>query len=248
MKTVDKVLNALYNCLDIVFSILYPNRCVGCKEIVDNDLYLCTDCERKIERFDSKKRCKICGLDKENCDCKKYVYYFDGAVCVYKNTDIARNTVYSYKLGRRLANVSFLAQEMANSVKKELRNIQFDAVIGVPTTFKSRIKYGFSPVDELCFAMEELLEVNFLRGILKCRRFNRTQHHLDFSRRFENAGKKFYCDGKIDAKTILLVDDIKTSGATLSHCARQLKFAGAERVYCITALASVTKNKNHSFK
>ena len=48
MKTVNKVLNALYNCLDIVFSILYPNRCVGCKEIVDNDLYLCTDCE-KIE-------------------------------------------------------------------------------------------------------------------------------------------------------------------------------------------------------
>ena len=248
MKTVNKVLSTVYNCQDAIFSIFYPNRCVGCKEIVDNDFYLCCDCEKNIERFDTNKRCKICGLDKENCTCKKSIYYFDGAVCVYKNTDIARNAVYSYKLGRRQANASFLAQEMANSIKKEFYDIQFDAIIGVPTTIKSRLKYGFSPVDELCFALEELLSVKFLKGVLKCRRFNRTQHYLDFARRFENAGKKFYCDCKIDAKTILLVDDIKTSGATLSHCARQLKFAGAQKVYCVTALASVTKNKNHSFK
>lgn len=241
MKILGKILNNVYNVLDSIFALLYPNRCVGCRKLIDNEIYLCDQCERNIERFDSKKRCKNCGLDKENCTCKKYIYYFDGAVCVYKNTDIARNIVYSYKLSRRQANVSFLAQEMANTIKKEFPNVKFDAIIGVPTTIKSRIKYGFSPIDELCFALEELLSVRFLRGMLKCRHFNRTQHHLNFLQRFENAGKKFYCDKKIDAKTILLVDDIKTSGATLSYCARNLKFAGAYRVYCVTALASVLK-------
>ena len=243
MKILDIIVDTVYYGFDAVLSLFYPNRCVGCREIIDNNKYLCGDCERNIELFDFKKRCKSCGLDKENCACKRYVYYFDGAVCVYKNTNIARNALYSYKLGRRRANASFLALQMANSVKKEFADINFDFIIGVPTTIKSRIKYGFSPVDELCFALEELLDVKFVRGILKCRRFNKVQHNLDFSGRFENAGKKFYCDGKIYGKTILLVDDIKTSGATLSHCARQLKFAGADRVYCVATLGSIIQNK-----
>ena len=162
--------------------------------------------------------------------------------------NIARNALYSYKLGRRQGNASFLAQEMANAVKKEFSEIEFDAIVGVPTTIKSRIKYGFSPVNELCFAMQELLGVKFSKNFLKCHNFYRTQHRLDFSKRFENAYKKFYCKGRFDGKTILLVDDIKTSGATLSHCARQLKFAGADKVYCVTALAGVLNNKNSNFK
>lgn len=242
MKILDKILNVVYNCTDAIFSVFYPNRCVGCREIIDNNVYLCDDCERNIERFDPNKRCKICGLDKENCDCKKYVYYFDGALSVYKNANIARKALYSYKLGRRQGNASFFAQEMANAVKKEFPEIEFDAIIGVPTTIKSRIKYGFSPVDELCFALEELLNVKFLKNVLKCYQFNKTQHKIEFSKRFENADKKFYCNGKIDGKVILLVDDIKTSGATLSNCARRLKFAGAEKVYCVTALAGITNN------
>lgn len=243
MKILDKIVDTVYYSFDAVLSLFYPNRCIACREIIDNNKYLCSDCEKNVELFDYKKRCKICGLDKENCVCKRYVYYFDGAVCIYKNTDIARKALYSYKFGRRQANASFFALQMTNSVKKEFADVKFDFIVGVPTTIKSRIKYGFSPVNELCFALEELLEVKFLKGILKCRQFNKTQHHLDFSQRFENAGKKFYCDGRINGKTILLVDDIKTSGATLSHCARQLKFAGADKVYCVTALAGVIKNE-----
>lgn len=243
MKILDKIIDFIYVSVDTVAAIFYPNRCASCRNIIDNNSYLCSDCERDIERFDINKRCKICGLDKENCTCKKHVYYFDGAVSVYKNLDIARNTVYSYKLGRRQGHASFLASEMANAVKKEFADIEFDAIIGVPTTIKSRIKYGFSPVDELCFGIEELLGVKFLKNVLKCHRKNKTQHKLEFTKRFENASNKFYCDGRIDGKTILLVDDIKTSGATLSYCARNLKFAGADKVYCVTALGTVIEKK-----
>lgn len=243
MEIHKRICNKVFNGIDETISLFYPNRCASCREIIENDQYLCDECKNKIERFDPKKRCKICGLDKENCDCKKYVYYFDGAISVFKNEEIARNAMYSYKLSRRAGHVSFFAKEMAQAVKEEFKNINFDAIIAIPTTIKSRIKYGFSPVNELCFALEELLEVKFLRNILKCRNTKKAQHKVGFTERVENAREKFYCDGKIAGKTILLVDDIKTSGATLSACARKLKFAGAEKVYCVTALAGLAQKK-----
>ena len=136
-----------------------------------------------------------------------------------------------------------MAQEMALTVKKEFKSINFDIIVAVPTTVKSRFKYGFSPVNELCFALEELLGVKFSRNILKCRSSKKPQHKSTFSERLENVRDKFYCDGRINGKTVLLVDDIKTSGATLSACARKLKFAGAEKVYCVTALAGLAQKK-----
>ena len=56
--------------------------------------------------------------------------------------------------------------------------------------------------------------------------------------RFKNVRNGFKATEKLYGKNILLVDDIKTTGATIDECARQLKFAGAERVYCVVALIS----------
>ena len=49
----------------------------------------------------------------------------------------------------------------------------------------------------------------------------------------------------IKNKTVLLVDDIKTTGATLSECAKQLLAAGSNKVYCITALVTDNKEKKN---
>lgn len=245
MKIFNKICGTGFNVIDDIISLFYPNRCAGCREIIDNNHYLCPACEMDIERINSAKRCLNCGLDKTNCDCKKYIYYFDGAISLYKNDGVAQNVMYAYKLGRKLAHVSFFAKDMAQAVKNELGDIKFDAIVAVPTTIKSQIKYGFSPVDELCFALEELLEVKFLRKVIKCRRTKKAQHKMGFTERIENAREKFYCGVKIEAKTVLLVDDIKTTGATLSECARKLKFAGADNVYCVTALAGIIEDKKY---
>ena len=56
--------------------------------------------------------------------------------------------------------------------------------------------------------------------------------------RFKNVEGLYGAKGKVNGKNILLVDDIKTTGATLNECAKQLILSGADNVYCVTGLIS----------
>ena len=77
-----------------------------------------------------------------------------------------------------------------------------------------------------------------------CHRKKHTQHSLKLKYRFENVKDVYFTNKPLSGKTLLLVDDIKTTGATLDACAKELYAAGADRVYCIAGLISGPEEKN----
>jgi predicted amidophosphoribosyltransferase len=79
---------------------------------------------------------------------------------------------------------------------------------------------------------------------------NDSQRNLNVTERSGNVfGVYDVRDGvDIKGKTILLVDDVKTTGATLSNCAWIMKIRGAEKVYCATVAIPVGKKENSSDK
>ena len=64
---------------------------------------------------------------------------------------------------------------------------------------------------------------------------------MDVKERFKNVKGMYKTNYKVTGKTILLVDDIKTTGASFDECAKQLLLAGADNVYCVSAVGSKTK-------
>ena len=222
---------------------LYPNKCAGCGETIPGDKTLCDYCAVFINNLDYKNICTKCGLKKDFCRCKYKEYHFMGVVGVYKNEGIARKAYYSYKFGRREELAKFFAKKTADIVKRFYGNIKFDALVSVPTGFRSRFKRGFDHDRLVAVRLAEILNIKYANDVLKSRLFRPLQHNSSLKLRLENVRGKYYTVKRLNADRVLLFDDIYTSGATLDECAKELLFAGVKEVFCVCVLTTNPKKK-----
>lgn len=224
-----------------VKTVFHPKTCAGCGAIIDEGEALCDYCREMLVRCDPLKRCLKCGLDKNKCECRFRVFHFNACVAPFVNKGVAQNAVYSFKFTRKMSCGDFLAQQMAFCVKNELRDVKFDGVCYVPMLKRKRLKRGFNQSHVLAEKIAEMLKLPIF-NLLKCVKSGPSQHDLLLKERFLNVRGKYSAVGQANGKTLLLVDDIKTTGATLDECAKQLLLSGAAGVYCVTALISQGKS------
>lgn len=219
--------------VDIILNAVFPNRCALCRELIDREETLCDDCLRSVQYIDAEKRCLACGLEKKNCVCFRNVYHFAGLVAPFYNEGAVHDALMGYKYRNHLSVLRFFAQRVAFCVKNEYRDISFDAVCFAPTSRRSRQKRGFDQSELLAREVAKLLGVPFCEKMLvrKTGFLAKAQHELSVKERFGNVRGTFFCKTKLQDETVLLIDDIKTTGASLDEAARTLLFGGAREVY-----------------
>lgn len=232
--------------IGVIKAAFFPNTCASCGEVTEQGEPLCDFCREMLVRCDPIKRCIRCGKDKKSCECKYRIFRFDGCIAPFINKQPAKTALYSFKFRRRLSNADYFAEQMALCVKNEYRDISFDAVTFVPMHRLRFLKRGFNQsrvlaektADILCLPVEDTLI---------CLKSGKRQHDLFGKDRLQNVKGRYSAKLSAKGKTLLLVDDIRTTGATLDECAKQLFLAGADSVYCVTALIS-TRTKNNTGK
>lgn len=242
------MITTLHKIFRVMIRALFPNKCISCGDIISEGEWICDYCHEMAEYVDSSKRCLDCGLEKGRCDCEKSVFHFESCVAPFYNCGVIRNAFYSYKLNNKMHYAPFFADKMAFSVKNEFRNINFDGVCYVPASRRSKLKRGFDQCRILAELISERLDIPLLDGEIICNSFSAVQHKLTKDERFANVRGMYSCKSDNTGKIILLVDDIKTTGATLDECARRLLFSGAYEVYCVTALISDHRRKKNGEK
>lgn len=231
-----KILNRIF---EITADVFYPNKCISCSEIISSGKHLCDFCCKNIERINTDKLCLTCGLEKEFCSCRKHVYHFNAAVSPFKYEGIAKGAMQNYKFGQKRHYSVFFANEMVSVIQKVFPEIKFDIVCYVPMDFFGIMKRGYDQSELLARGISKIMGIPLRKDVLRCRNFYPHQHTSSYTERFKNIKDKYYTDCRIKAENVLLIDDIKTTGATLDECARLLMFAGADKVYCATALTSI---------
>lgn len=219
-----------------IISAVYPNKCIACGEIIDEGTFLCSYCERKIERNDLSLFCTECGFEKAACVCNLNIYRFEKLISIFKNDGIAQRAYYKYKFNKKQHYAIFFAREMAVGVKRLYGDVKFDLICSVPSSrnFFNNTHYHHSRYLAECISND--LNIPYASDVLYCCKRSKLQHKSTIKERLTNVNGKYSYNYKINGKTVLLVDDIRTTGATLDECTKMLLYAGAESVYCVTAL------------
>ena len=225
-------------------SLLYPATCTVCRKQVRVGEYLCGDCEAKIIRI-VPPFCETCSEPFEgsintafNCaNCAHRAIYFDAAVAAYRGRGIVRDVIHEFKYKRQIHLRHLVARWLCAALDDErLRDYRFDIIVPVPLHPARQRERGFNQASLLAELLSARASIP-CRPLLKRIRYTTTQTALDRSERMENLHNAFRLRQNVDVRglRVLLIDDVLTTGSTLSECARVLKRAGAKSVHAATA-------------
>jgi competence protein ComFC len=225
-------------------SLLYPATCPTCGKNLRAGKYLCNVCEAKVLRIVAPF-CERCSEPFEgsitgafNCaNCAHRTIYFDAAVAAYRSRGIVREIIHEFKYARQTHLRHLIAGWLRAALDdKRLRQISFDLIVPVPLHPARQRERGFNQATLLAESVSAEISLPS-RPLLERVRYTTTQTALDRSERMENLHNAFRLRKKADVRglRVLLIDDVLTTGSTLSECARVLKRAGATSVHAATA-------------
>src|SRR5947207_11580291 len=227
-----------------VASLLYPPSCTICSASVDLGEYLCGECDTKVSRivppFCAKCSEPFAGAITTTfacANCAHHVLHFEAAVSAYRSRGIVRHVILNFKYGRQVHLRHLVARWLLAAFDDErLRRRQFDIIVPVPLHPTRQRERGFNQAGLLAESLSSRISIPCKR-VLKRIRYTTTQTALDRAERMENLHNAFRLRKNADVRGlhVLLIDDVLTTGSTLSECARVLKRAGAVSVYAATA-------------
>lgn len=225
-----------------VWELFFPRKCILCGTVLQKGSYgVCAGCRSKLPVI-KEPRCLHCGkpidsIRQEYCtDCTGRTSSLDGGIALWEYTDSMRQVMADFKYGGCESDAEFFANEFAayHSVKLQSWNIQ--AIVPVPLHWRKRWFRGYNQAESFAGILGQKLSVPVYTEVLKRIRYTEPQKGLDSRQRRKNLQGAF--DAAKDAEnriknctTILLVDDIYTTGATLEACADVLRRLGVQRVY-----------------
>ena len=219
-------------------SLIYPSRCALCGRAVPMGNDVCPECADSCERIPLPV-CTGCGQTESGCECGAKTPYAAVVAPFYYSGAVAA-CISRFKFNGKTYIADFLGEQMSKAAQSVYKDKRFDCVTCVPGT-KARLRErGYNQSELLAKRVARLNGIPFEPGMLKKMFETPDQRTLSASRRRGNLAGAFSATKQVNGKTVLLCDDVKTTGATVAECSRALLAAGAEEVCCLTA--AITKN------
>jgi competence protein ComFC len=225
-------------------SLFYPPFCAACSGSVGPGESLCASCVATASRirppFCAKCSQPFAGAitDSFTCaNCEDRVLHFDAAVSAYRSRGVVRKVVHDFKYARQLHLRHLLGRWLAEALEDpRLLGRRFDFIVPVPLHPTRKRERGFNQAELVALVLRRLTGLP-LQGALQRTRYTTTQTQFDRNERMENLRGAFRLRRGSNVRDLrmLLVDDVLTTGSTLSECALVLKKAGALSVHAVTA-------------
>lgn len=230
--------------------LIWPRDCEICGESVDRPArHVCSACLERIPFVPVDGCCRRCGRDVPEftgefvCeDCRIHKPSFDRAASALRFGGEARKMMLDFKYRRHLWLKDDFADWLEAAARARFRVGEIDAVIAMPARRLHRFLRGYNQCDIIARALACRLGVPLAKGLVKLDGSTKRQAGLEEDERRANVKGAFAVTARASrysGRSVLLVDDVMTTGATLSECAAALKEAGIARVWALSLLRSV---------
>ncbi|MGN0812391.1 MAG: ComF family protein [Candidatus Coproplasma sp.] len=219
--------------LDAIFPKHYA--CLLCgREIFDGGDF-CLKCQKTLT-FNDGTTCPVCGRRTETeqicLECKAQAPLFDKGVSALIYEGGARKLILNFK-----KDGAYLKEYLAKIMyEKCVCFTDADAVCFVPMTAKSYRKRGYNQAELLAEELSQMLSLPLLKNAIEKVKQSGAQKTLTREERLKNLQGCFKANREeVKDKTLIVVDDVLTTGATADAVCRELKKRGAKRIYFATA-------------
>ncbi len=213
-----------------LLAALLPASCLLCGLDAGADA-LCPGCIADLPALPAE-RCPVCALPSpaaQPCgDCLAHPKHYDATHAAWRYGDPLDQLIQQLKYARRLAAVDFLAR----SLPAQPSSPPPDLIVPVPLAPRRLAERGFNQAVELARPLARATGARLLLTGIRRERDTPPQAALPWQARARNIRHAFACDLDLTGKTVWLVDDVMTTGATLNELAAVIKRHGAARVEC----------------
>jgi len=210
---------------------------------------ICPECLKSLKKIvglscakcglplpDGGEHCRVCRLGGPG-------YAFDKLVSVFEYTGGVQKLLYKFKYNGKHFLSKDLAFQMHQCIKDNPFYQNIDYIFPVPLHYARRVKRGYNQAELLAKHLSHFSGIPILKNLLKRTKRTKAQFLLNKKERLLNMENSFALNkdkaALIKNKTILLVDDIATTCATLNECAKALKPARARKIIAVTAARDI---------
>lgn len=217
---------------DRLLRMLFPPKCILCKTLLtEEETDLCHHCREHAPVF-SKEKINFS--------------FIAGWTAVWYYKDTVRKGLLQYKFYGRRSSAAGFARALAMKLHREDMNHP-DVLVWVPISRRRKFTRGYDQVELIAKALSAELDISAV-GALKKIRHTPPQSSLKTAaqRRANVLGAyRVISPESVAGKNVLLIDDVITTGATASECARVLTMAGAAKVTCAAVAAAPHDKKEN---
>lgn len=213
-----------------LLDLLYPPKCMLCHRLMeDTDAPTCGRCMDECEEYDEKSR-KVKNFKKSAAS-----FYYEGHV---------RNAIRRFKFYGMTSYCTTFARWMTGRIQSELDGM-YDLISWVPCSKRRKWTRGYDQAELLAKELAKQLGAPCIQTLEKIRHTPRQSSMKDVAKRRANVigAYKAVEPQRIKGKRILLVDDVLTTGSTMSECGKTLLLAGSGELVC-AAIAAVGQNSD----
>lgn len=246
------------NMLRFISNIFCPPKCIFCGKLVGVDSYYnhCDKCMSEL-KIKSGRICEVCGrpIDVPRGDlicftCLNERYGFCRNIAPFLYKGAVKEAILTMKFNANQQWIAYSFGEiLAQHIKELYGDIEFDGIVYVPISKKRYEKRGYNQAEIIAISVGKVLGIPVLKDALIKFKDTPKQSTLSATKRRENV-RGSYKTGKTDVtdKVLLLIDDVLTTGSTMSECAKMLTKAGALLVYGATVAVTEGWDKKWRLK